>query len=441
MDKPWSQVELIREAFHYQSRFDGSTMVFKIDFPVTEHPLFPSLIKDLALLSQTGFRVVIVPGAKELIDSVLGEYNIVPAFNGSIRISSAHAMPFVQMAAFNSANRFITGFSSCRVDAIIGNFVRARGLGVVNGVDMEHTGAVDKFYLDSLRRVLDLGMVPILPCIGWNSTGKPYNVSSDEIAVSAAVNLKAIKLFFVSLSEGIKQENYSIPEDIKTGENGKSIRLTPLEAKKVLELNAGKGANDKVLTELSLAVKAATAGVERVHIVSGNEEGAILKELFSNMGAGTMIHADEYESIRSIESRDIPDILRIMEPLMQKGILIRRKPEDIEDKKEDYAVFEIDGNIHACGAMHDWGEEQAEIAAIATDPDYIDMGLGSRIVRYFIDKAKKTGFKRVFVLTTRTHDWFESLGFYEDSVEKLPEKKRLIYDRSRNSKVFTLDLD
>ena len=440
MDKSWSQVDLIREAFHYQSRFYGSTMVFKIDFPVTEHPLFPSLIKDMALLSQTGFRVLIVPGAKELIDSVLGEYGIIPAFNGSMRISSAQAMPFVQMAAFNSANRFITGFSSCRVDAIIGNFVRARGLGVVNGTDMEHTGTVDKFYLDSLRRVLDLGMVPILPCIGWNSAGKPYNVSSDEIAVSAAVNLKAIKLFFVSLSGGIRKETYSIPEGIETGENGKSFRLTPQEAKKVLEANVDKGANDKALTELSLAVKASAAGVDRIHIVSGSEEGAILKELFSNMGAGMMIHADEYESIRGIKSRDIPDILRIMEPLMRQGILIRRRSEDIQEKKEDYAVFEIDGNIHACGALHDLGERQAEIAAIATDPSYVDMGLGSRIVRYFIDRAKKNGFKKVFVLTTRTHDWFESLGFREDSVDNLPEKKRAVYDYSRNSKVFSLGL-
>ena len=439
MQKTWSQVELIREAFHYQSRFDGSTMVFKIDFPVTEHPLFSSLVNDLALLSRTGFRVVIVPGAKEWIDVVLGEYNVASDYNGSSRITSKDAIPFVQMAAFHSATRFMTGFSGSRVEAVIGNFIRARGLGVIGGVDMGFTGTVDKFYVDSLRRVLDLGMIPILPCIGWNSSGKPYNVPSDEIALAAAVNLKAVKLFIVSLSGGIRNDKYSIPAGIETGGDGASIRLSPQEAAKVLEANSAFS-GDKAISELNLAIKASVGGVERVHIINGGEEGAVLKELFSNLGAGAMVYADEYESIRGIRSRDIPDILRLMEPLMQQGLLIRRNSEDIQNKKEDYAVFVIDSQIHACGALHDWGEDQGEIAAIATDPIYAEMGLGRRIVRYFIDKAKKQGMKRVFVLTIGAQDWFESLGFREAPVDSLPERKRLIYNHSRNSKVFALDL-
>jgi amino-acid N-acetyltransferase len=445
MEKPWSQVELIREAFHYQSRFDGSTMVFKIDFPVTEHPLFTSLLKDLALLSRTGFRVVIVPGARERIDAVLSEYGIPSQGSGTARITTAAAMPFVQMAAFHSATRFITGFSGSRVEAVIGNFVRARGLGVINGVDMEHSGTVEKIYADSLRRVLELEMVPILPCIGWNLAGKPYNVPSDEIALDAAVKLKAAKFFVISLSGGITKKRYSIPDKIETASNGRIIRLTPHEAAAILESNSSSSSSsenkdDKALEELALAVKASSLGVERVHIIDGGEEGAVLKELFSNLGSGTMIYTDEYESIRGISSDDIPDILRLMEPLMRRGALIRRSFEDIENKKEDYAVFVIDNQIHACGALHDWGEGQSEIAAIATDSDYTDMGLGSRIVRYFIGRAKKQGQKRVFVLTTVTQDWFEALGFVEEAVEKLPGKKRQIYNRERNSKVFALDL-
>jgi len=438
MEKSWSQVELIREAFHYQSRFDESTMVFKIDFPVMEHPLFPALVKDLALLSRTGFRIVIVPGAKEWINSVLDEYGITSNYKGSTRITPANAIPFVQMAAFHTATRFMTGFSGSRIDAVIGNFVRARGLGVIDGVDMKHTGTVDKIYVNSLSRVLELDMVPILPCIGWNSTGKPYNVPSNEIALQTAINLKAAKLFIVSLSGGIKKDLHKIPGDIEIEGNDRTTRLTPQEAVRLLELNSGK--TDQALAELDVAVKASRGGVERIHIINGGEEGAILKELFSNMGAGTMIYADEYEAIRSIKSRDIPDMLRIMEPLMQKGTLVRRKGEDIRSKKEDYAVFVIDGQIHACGALHDWGEGQGEIAAIATDSDYEAMGLGSRLVRYLIEKAKKQHLKRIFVLTTSTQDWFESLGFSETSIETLPEKKLKIYDHNRKSKVFALEL-
>ena len=194
------------------------------------------------------------------------------------------------------------------------------------------------------------------------------------------------------------------------------------------------------MRELTLALKACRAGVERVHIIDGREEGAVLKELFSNLGAGTMVYADEYESIRSLRSRDLPDILRLMEPLMQKGILIRRSAEQIQEKKADYAVFEIDSSVHACGALHDWGESQGEIAAVAVDPLYADLGLGRRIVGYLIEKARKNRMGRVFALTTHTQDWFETLGFREASVESLPEQKRRAYDQTRRSKVFALEL-
>jgi amino-acid N-acetyltransferase len=343
------------------------------------------------------------------------------------------------MAAFHVATRFITGLSAGPVDAVIGNFVRARGLGVNGGVDMDHTGTVDRILTDSIRRVLNLGMVPILPCIGHSSTGKPYNVSGDEIALAASAALGAIKLFIISMEPGIRAGSYALPENIEIGSRGRVIRLTPQEAEEVLEKNAGlAGREDKGMAGLRLALRASRAGVERVHIVDGGEEGAVLRELFSNLGAGTMVYADEYESIRPLRTADIPDILRLMEPLVQRDVLIRRGAEEIQEKEEDYAVFEIDGSLHACGALHDWGEGQGEIAAVATNGTYT--GLGRRIVRYLIDRAAKRGFHRVFVLTTRTHDWFELLGFSECSVESLPERRRRNYDRNRKSMVFALDL-
>jgi len=417
----WSQVDLIREVFHYQNRFEGSTMVFKIDYPVTEDPCFPGLVKDLALLAKSGFKIVIVPGAKEHIDSVLKQHDIestyIPAQEGSVRVTTSQNISYVEMAAFHVASRFMTFLSGSRVDALIGNFVRARGIGVINGVDMEHTGTVDKIYTDSLTRVLNLGMIPILPCIGWSPSGKPYNVPSDEIALTVSKALGAIKLFIITASEGLK-----------------IARLTPKEAENLIK----KGSN--FLRELNLALKASQEGVHRVHIIDGRQEGAVLKEIYSNLGVGTMVYTDEYDSIRPLHSRDLPDILRLMEPLMQKGILIRRNPEQIQEKKKDYSVLEIDGSIRACGALIDWGEKQGEIAAVATDPNYTDLGLGRKIVGFLIEKAKKSKMRRVFVLTTQSQDWFESLGFKEASVDSLPEKKRKVYDQVRKSKVFALDL-
>jgi amino-acid N-acetyltransferase len=444
----FSQVELIREAFHYQSRFAGSTMVFKIDFPVSEDAAFPLLMRDLALLARTGFRIVIVPGAKEWIDSVLAEYGIVSKYLGDTRITSTQSMPFVEMAAFHVANRFMTGLSADRVDAVIGNFVRARGIGVIDGIDMENTGRVDKILTESIGRVLDQGMVPILPCIGWSPSGKPYNVLSDEITLAVSTALGAAKLFIVSVHGGLRRGLCELSPDIDIAENGRVTMLTPQETEGVLRALADKAAEpapalpgaNKIAGGLTLALRASKAGVERVHLIDARESGAVLRELFSNLGSGTMIYADEYESIRPLKTKDIADILRIMEPLMKQGVLIRRNSQDIQDYKQDYAVFEIDSSVHACGALHDWGAGQGEIAAVATDPAYTEMGLGRRIVRYLIDRAERQGLSRVFVLTTQTQDWFEFLGFREDPVENLPELKRKNYDRTRKSKVFVLDL-
>ena len=449
------EMDLVREAFHYQSRFAGSTMVFKIDFPVTAEPAFPSLMKDLALLAQTGFRVVIVPGAKEWIDSVLTEYGIVSRYapseaHGSIRITGERAMPFVEMAAFHVATRFMTALSANRCDSVAGNFVRARGLGVLDGLDMEHTGRVEKILVKPIGKILDSGMITILPCIGWGASGKPYNVPSDEIALTAAGALGAVKLFIVSAGKNL--ETLTLPANMEStmepDTNGRSagriVRLTPKEAEAILEVNrnsesaaGAKGARG--LAELRLALAASKAGVERVHIIDGREEGAVLRELFSNLGSGTMVYADEYEAIRPLKTQDIPDVLRFMESLMQQGILIRRSAEDIQEKKEDYWIYGIDGHAHACGALHQWGE-QGEIAAIAVDRAYADMGLGNRMVRFLINKAAQKGLRRVFALTTQTQDWFETLGFTESGIETLPEERQKTYNSGRNSKVYALEL-
>ncbi len=196
----------------------------------------------------------------------------------------------------------------------------------------------------------------------------------------------------------------------------------------------------QIIRELKLALRASREGVHRVHIIDGRQEGVVLKELFSNLGAGIMVYTDEYDSIRPLRSRDLPDILRLMEPLMQKGLLVRRNAEQIQQKKKDYAVLEIDGSIRACGALHDWGESQGEIAAIATDPQYKDLGLGRQIVGFLVEEARKARMKRVFVLTTQSQDWFESLGFKSAAVDTLPEQKLKVYDQSRKSKVFALGL-
>jgi amino-acid N-acetyltransferase len=449
-----SPMSLVREAFLYQNRFSNKTIVFKIEFPVTETPGFSYLMKDIGLLAKAGIKVVLVPGAAEYIDALLVEHNKQSAFIHGERRTTNDVIPYVEMAAFHAATRFMTGLSASRVDAVIGNFARARGRGVVDGIDMESTGLVDKIFTNPLNKILDNGMVPILPCIGWSPVGKPYNVSSNEIAVAVCSALQAIKLVIVTAGCRFNSSEFATPHSVETASDGRILRLSPAEAQEVLKLN-GDGAlshalvstpsahspKERALSALRLALEASTTGVERVHIIDGAEEDAILRELFSNLGAGTMVYADEYEAIRPIKNSDIPDMLRIMEPLMQQGILLRRTPEDIQKRKADYVVFVIDNTVYGCAALHDWGEGQAEIAALAAGRAYSQTGIGRRLVRYLAGAAAKRGFRRVFVLTVSTADWFESLGFRETPIATLPERKRAAYNYARHSKAYALDLD
>jgi amino-acid N-acetyltransferase len=433
------QVDLIREVFYYQNRFDGKTIVLKIDYPILNVPHFPQLLKDLAMLRATGIEIILVPGAREWIDAVLKEYDIESAYVDGVRIATEDSIPFIRMAAFDVANRLMTLLTAFQANAVIGNFVRARGIGVVDGVDFENSGRVEKILNEPLQQILDQGMMPIFPCIGWNAAGKPYNLSSDDIAMAVAEALQAEKLFFVTDSDGVMETRFVLPPGLVKNSDDRVARLSLEEAEEVLRLNAGNP--DPDLKYLALALTACRKGTERAHLVDGRLEGAILREIFSNLGIGTMVYGNnDYESIRPMKADDISDVLRLMQPLVQEGILITRNEDELTARQGDFVVYSIDDVVHACGALHDYGGGQGEIAAIATNPVYGHLSMGRKIVSYLIEKAARIGMTRVFVLTTRTIDWFEQLGFVEADVASLPARKAEAYDRARKSRIFALEL-
>src|SRR5215467_6886366 len=436
--KHQEQVDLIREVFYYQNRFAGKTIVLKIDYPILNAPHFPQLLKDLAMLRSTGIEIILVPGAREWIDAVLKEYDIESEYAGGIRIATQDSIPFIRMAAFDVANRLMTLLTAFQANAVIGNFIRARGIGVVDGVDFQHSGRVEKILKEPLQQILDQGMLPIFPCIGWNAAGKPYNLASNDIALAVAEALQAEKLFFVTDSDGFMESRFVLPPGLVKNSDGCVARLSLEEAQEVLNLNEGN--NDPDLRYLALALTACRQGTERAHIVDGRMEGAILREIFSNLGVGTMVYGSDYESIRPMKTDDIGDVLRLMQPLIEEGILIKRTEDDLLARHGDFVVYSIDDVVHACGSLHDYGEGQGEIAAIATNPDYGHLSMGRKILLYLVEKAAKIGMTRVFVLTTRTVDWFEQMGFVEASLESLPPRKRDAYNHARKSRIFALDL-
>lgn len=428
------QSEIIRQAFGYIDQFKNEIFVIKIDDILISSPLFPILIKDLVLLHRMGIKIILVPGARTRIDEVLKTYNVKCSTINGIRISPPDSIPFIKMAAFDVSNKIMTMLAENEAHAVIGNWVRARSIGVRNGINYQSSGTVEKLQIQILNNVLEDGLIPIFPNIGWSSKGKPYNLSSNELALTLSVELKAAKLFFITDKGGLHCEGFKIPEGVFVSGDGTISQLTREQAQSFLDLNSGSEYQESI--ELaSLALNACNGGVRRVHIVDGQIEGMILKEIFSNRGFGTMVYANQHENIRPMVHSDIPEVLRIMQPAIEDQILVPRNASDLEKKINDYVVYEVDGTVHACGALHRYGQ-QAEIAAIVVDEMYSNVGIGKKVVSFLIEKAISIHLKQVFLLTTQTSDWFSQLGFVQGEIGDLPMDKQKTYNRSRNSLIF-----
>ncbi len=430
-----SQIDLIREVFLYAHRFRGATFVVKLDSSLHDSAALAGLVSDLSLLRHHGIRIVIVPGARRRIDEVLQRYGMDIEHVDGLRITPETSIPLIKMAAFDVANRVMTHLSARGVSAVIGNWVRARGKGVSNGVDFQHTGTVERVQRDVLERVMNDGMIPIVPCIGWSATGAPYNVSSDELAVQIAGSLSAEKLFFVTdgPSESVKQLH--VPEDVFLEDDGRMSRLTVTQAEQMIALNRHQRELPAIV-RLEHTIRALRGGVKRVHIVDGTIDGFVLKEIFSNLGIGTMVHANEYESVRPMIGEDVTDVLRLMQPYMDRGLLLHRDEEQIRLHIADYAVSEVDGTIRACCALHELSGNRGEISALAVDDRFKHLGIGEKLVSYQLERARGRNMTAVFALTTGAIDWFLQIGFRNGTIADLPDERRERYDHSRRPKVL-----
>ena len=428
--------ENVRDVIRYLQKFKNALLVIYLDDKTISSPLFSSHIRDIALLHQAGLKVVLIPGARRRIDEILKNANIKWSYNETFRVTSAEAMPLIKMAAFDVSNTVMTSLAANNISAVIGNWVRARGRGVLNGFDYGTAGEIDKLETEAILKVLDDGFVPIFPCIGWNAAGHPYNISSMLLAKQVAMTLKADKLFFMMFNEEINAEKYIIPEGFALSESGNIPAMNLEEVDRFIAENPSADSEIKNLFKASQ--EACRAGVTRVHILDGNIDGVMPCEIFSGLGSGTMIYTGNYGKVRSMEQTDIPSVLSIMKPFVESGKLLPRTEVQISDTLEDYIVYEIDGGVHACAALHFYEDGQAEIAAVAVDENYAHMGIGPKLMDNLIEQAMEGQATSIFIMTTQTADWFEQLGFEEDSIESLPEARRKLWTPRRGSKLYRL---
>ena len=461
------KADRIRDVIRYLRKFKNALIIIYMDDNLLESPLFTSHIKDICLIHESGLKVILVPGASKRIDSILKDANISWSFHCNCRITSAEAMPLIKMAAFDVSNQIMTAFAGESKTAVIGNWVRARGKGVVDGFDYGITGEIDKLEVDSIKTVLDNDFIPIFPCIGWSVAGKPYNISSIELAEQIAVHLKADKLFFMIPDADISSESFIIQEGGSLPTEGTVPSMDLEEVDSFLKLNkpitteqldvksesnndksfkttersvANIHLHNKILSLLELAKKACLSDVTRVHIVDGSVDGTLPCEIFSDLGSGTMIYSNNYGKVRPMVRSDIAAVLRVMKPFVDSGLLLPRTKQSLIEQLDNYIVYEIDGGVRACASLIPYESGQMEIAGVAVHESCSHIGVGPKMMDYLIKRAKTSGAKEVFLLTTKTADWFERLGFVSSDISSIPEKRRKIWTPERGSKVLTLKL-
>lgn len=432
------KAQQIRDVIRYLQKFKQAIVVIYIDDEIINSSLFSSHMRDISLLHQAGLKVVIVPGSRKRIDQILTESNISWTYNNNIRITKEDAIPQIKMAAFDISNIIMTSLAANHITATIGNWVRARAKGVINGVDYGTAGEIDKIQIDAIKNTLDNGFIPIFPCIGWSSIGKPYNISSITLAEEIAINLKADKLFFLMMNEKISNTNFSIPQSIGLSEEGEIPAMNINELDLFLEKNTNSN-NTKIISLLNTAKNACLNGVTRTHILNGAYDGALPCEIFSDLGSGTMIYSENYGKVRPMTQQDIPSVLSIMNPFIKKQILLPRTEDELLSQLNDFITYEIDECVCACAALH-IHQNQAEIAAVAVDETYSHLGIGPKLIEHLITKAKNLNLQSVFILTTQSADWFEKLGFQSDSIDSLPEERKKFWTPERNSKVYRLKI-
>lgn len=430
-------VNWFRSAAPYIHAFRNKIFVIAFGGEIVSEGQFIALAHDLNLLNSLGVRLVLVHGARPQIEEELVERKATIRYANGMRVTDDEALKCVKEAAgtvrveieallsMGLANSPMAG-ADIRVAS--GNFVTAKPMGVRNGIDLMHTGEVRKIDSVAIRRRLDVGEIVLLSPLGYSPTGEIFNLTLEDVATSAAIALDADKLIFLMETAGIHDAQGELLHELTTA----AAEGILARAEKLSE-DAG--------FYLPAAVRACRHGVARVHLLSRHADGALLQELFTREGIGSMITEDVLETLREADIDDVGGILALIEPLEAEGILVRRSRELLEMEIGRFSVLEYDGAIIGCAALYPFPDEAtAELACFAIRPDCRNAGRGEALLEYLQNRALKNGHKRLFVLTTRTAHWFVERGFAEAGVESLPRAKQGLYNLQRRSKVFVKEL-
>jgi len=435
----------------------GKTFVVGLSGELIAGGKLESFVQDLALMHAMGIKIVLAHGFRSQLEEQLRAKGQTSQFSHGMRITDTVALDCAQEAAGQLRYEIEAAFSlglpntpmaGAAISVLSGNFITARPVGIVDGVDFMHTGLVRKIDSIAIRRAVDAGAIVLLSPFGFSHTGEAFNLSMEDVATSAAVALQADKLVFVTEVRGILQGIVQDPAQavaLEAAQHEPDIEidqeLTLQDAKRLLAALPNPTEPTDTAYYLQHAVKASEGGVERVHIIPFTVDGALLMEVFTHDGIGTMIVDEKLESLREATPDDVGGILQLIEPFEQDGTLVKRDRTEIERDIAQYTVIEHDGVIFGCAALYPYPETgTGEMAALTISPHVQGQGDGERILKRIEQRAKAQGLSTIFVLTTRTMHWFNKRGFAAVDPSWLPEARKRIYKWDRRSLVLVKHL-
>lgn len=430
---PSQFVRWFREVTPYMREVRGKTFVVAFGGELLEAGKLNNLVIDLSLLSVLGVHLVVVFGSHPQVNAQLRLKGIdIQLERGKIEPTPAQVLECckemageirLDIEAAFSQGLPNTPMSNSQIHVISGNFVTAQPVGIVDGIDYQHTGKARKFDLESIRRALELNAIVLLPPIGFSPTGEAFNLAMEELATYVAGALKADKLLFITDDNRVRDADNRL--------------ITELARQDAEKLIASDTLDSETQSYLRWATEAVRRGVNRAHLIPFCIDGSLLLEYFTHDGVGTMVVEESLDDLRPATVDDIGAILSLIQPLEADGTLVHRDRGQLERDVELFSVLEHDGVIYGCVAVipyHD--EDMAEMACLIVHPDWQSAGDGEKLLRHAEKKARAFGIQRLFVLTTRTSHWFIKRGFTPGSVSDLPQSKQANYNRNRNSLVF-----
>ncbi len=428
-------VAWLRQVAPYIHAFRGKIFVVAVPGELIHAGRLNALVQDLSLLHAMGMRIVVVHGSRPQVNEQLRLRGVEAAYAEGLRITGPVALECAKEASGEIRLDLEAAFSQglpntpmahSAVRVVSGNLVTARPVGIVEGVDYQHTGFVRKIDASTIRFALDSGSIVLLSPLGYSPTGEAFNLSMEDVAASTAIALDADKLIVLAETaiEGA--------DGVLHGE------ISEADAQQLLD--SSTLAEDSAFT-LRHALRACEGGVARAHIIPFGIDGSVLLELFQHDGVGTMLVEETLESVREATPDDVGGLLALIRPLEDDGTLVKRDRALIEREIGNFTVIEHDGVIFGCAALYAFPESQmGEMACLVVNPSVQNRGDGERLLRRIEQRARAAGLKKLFVLTTRTMHWFLKRGFVVAPVDQLPAERKNLYNLQRRSLVLVKTL-